>query len=54
MLGGLFIVPEPLGNGGVSNCSIGIVSGDDIVLGKSHETVANRKGFLPQHLPALH
>jgi hypothetical protein len=22
----------------------------DFVLGKSHETVANRKGFLPQHL----
>jgi len=31
LLGGLFIVPEPLGNGGVSNCSIGIVPGEDIV-----------------------
>jgi hypothetical protein len=39
-----------LGKGGVSNCLIGIVSGEDIVLGKSHETVINRKGFLPQHL----
>jgi hypothetical protein len=43
---------DELGNGGVSNCSIGTVSGEDIVLGKSHETLANRKGFLPQHLRA--
>ena len=36
-----------LGNGGVSNCSIGIVSGEDIDLRKSHETVAKRKMFSP-------
>ena len=39
-----------LGDDGVSNHSIGIVSGEDINLRKSHETVANRKRFLPQHL----
>jgi hypothetical protein len=42
-----------LGNGGVSNCSIGIVSGEGIDLRKSHETVANRKRFLPQHLQLI-
>ena len=34
-------------NRGVSNCSIGNVSGEDIDLRKSHETVANRKCFSP-------
>jgi hypothetical protein len=42
-----------LGNGGVSNCSIGIVSGEDIDLRKSHETVAKRKRFLPEHLQLI-
>jgi hypothetical protein len=45
-----FLDCGPLGNGGVSNRSIRIVSGKGIVLGESHETVENRKGLLPQHL----
>ena len=42
-----------LGNGGVSNCFFGVVSGDNVVLGKSHETVTNRKGFSPNTYNAL-
>jgi len=45
--------PGSLCIGGVSNCLIGIVSGEDIGLRKSHETVANRKRFLPQRLQWL-
>jgi hypothetical protein len=37
-----------LGNGGVSNCLIKIISG--VCLVRNHETIWDRKGILPQYL----
>jgi hypothetical protein len=42
----------PLGNGGVSNFSNGVISGGKIVLRENRKTGQNRKGVLPQHLHA--
>jgi len=39
-----------LGNGGVSNCSIAIVSEGHIVSGEYHERVESREQIFPQHL----
>ena len=39
-----------LGNGGVSNCSIAIVSEGHIVSGEYHERVKSRKEIFPQHV----